>query len=85
MSSVKPSEVLDTMLTTRQAAEKIGVEEATLWNWRTLGIGPAYVKLHGSKNAPVRYMLSDLIDWQRNLTRIIPNVQATAEAAHGAR
>ncbi len=44
-------------LTTEQAAAIIGANKRTLDNWRSLGRGPAYVKL--SKRL-VRYLLSDV-------------------------
>ena len=85
MEAVKASEVADRLLTTKEVASRFGLEEATLWNWRSLGIGPTYVKLHQSKAAPVRYRLSDIIAWEKSLPTIVPAVRANVEAAYGGR
>lgn len=50
---------------TADAAARLGVETATLDNWRWSGRGPAFVKV----GRLVRYRLSDLADWLDQQTR----------------
>ena len=71
------------MLTSTEVAKILGVEVGTLWNWRSLGLGPAYIKLGPSKRAPVRYLVADVITWEQSLPRISPSVRTNAEAAYG--
>lgn len=59
---------LQKALTTEKAAEIIGVDKRTLENWRSLGRGPAYIKI--SKRA-IRYLYSDLIKY-RDSRRVDP-------------
>jgi hypothetical protein len=56
-----------TSLTTRQAAIHLGYAASTLKRWRRQGRGPAYVQPHDG--GPVRYLLRDLIAWQRRHRR----------------
>lgn len=46
-------------ITTREAAEFLGLSVATLNKWRVIGLGPAYFKL----GKAVRYRLSELEEW----------------------
>jgi Helix-turn-helix domain len=46
-----------------EAAKFLGVSRKTLTNWRSLGIGPPYLK-YGSRLGPVRYRVDDLAEWQ---------------------
>ena len=51
-----------------EAAKILGVKKRTLDNWRSLGRGPAYLKLSGRA---VRYLLDDLLSY-RDGKRIEP-------------
>jgi predicted DNA-binding transcriptional regulator AlpA len=53
------SRTLEEYLKDDQVAEEFQVSTATLANWRYLGRGPRFVKLHGA----VRYRRSDLEAW----------------------
>lgn len=53
-------------LNQRQLAERWNLSEATLERWRSEGIGPAYLKLHGR----VLYRLEDIEAYEaRNLRK----------------
>tara|TARA_R110000803_G_scaffold134131_1_gene201209 strand:+ start:159 stop:326 length:168 start_codon:yes stop_codon:yes gene_type:complete len=45
-------------------SERLNVGEQTLRKWRLSGVGPAYIKLGDTKNAKVRYDLSDIQKWE---------------------
>lgn len=47
----------------RDAAEKIGVSDATLRAWRRNGTGPKHIKLGDSRRAPVVYEVAELERW----------------------
>lgn len=49
----------DMRLSTAQVAERLGVSEQSVRRWRSLGKGPAYVKI-GNK---VWYETADLASW----------------------
>lgn len=51
---------MDKLLTTKEAAERLGMASGTLENWRVNGIGPRYVKV-GSRS--IRYEASALDAW----------------------
>jgi len=53
----------DTRLPTRRAAEYLGVEPATLRNWRWRGRGPRYSRLGQGPRARAVYRRGDLDDW----------------------
>ena len=53
-----PSNIDDPLLDTPQAGEFLNINHGTLMNWRSQGIGPAFIKV-GSRM--VRYKLSDLM------------------------
>jgi hypothetical protein len=46
-----------------EAAKILGVSPKTLANWRSLGIGPPFLK-YGGRLGPVRYRLADLLAWR---------------------
>lgn len=48
------------LLSTAQAAESIAVSVKTLRNWRSLGLGPRYVRLSPND---VRYRPADVAAW----------------------
>ena len=50
----------DKFLTTREAADIVGLNRGTLANYRQRGIGPAYYKIRSS----VRYRMEDLQNWR---------------------
>ena len=49
----------------RQVADRWGISEATLERWRTEGIGPVFLKLHGS----VLYRIEDLEAFEESSLR----------------
>jgi len=51
---------MSTWLTPVQVAERTGFAVSTLANWRSLGIGPAYVKV-GQR---IRYDDAEVTAWQ---------------------
>lgn len=66
---------LSAAVTEQRAAQLLGLSVKTLRNWRGDQIGPPYLK-YGGRNGPVRYLLSDLIEWRgshkRNTTEAKP-------------
>lgn len=50
-------------ISAQQASDVLGVAVKTLANWRAAALGPPYRK-YGSRNGPVRYVLSELIAWR---------------------
>ena len=50
---------LDELMTANDVADVLGLSTGTLANWRSLGIGPTYVKLGGR----VRYRASGVNSW----------------------
>jgi len=48
------------MLTRREAAEELGVSEATLSRWAAERVGPAFVKYDDSRTGAVRYPREEL-------------------------
>lgn len=61
-------------LTTRDAAEYLGMKPQTLEAWRCRGDGPRFVKLGRS----VRYRQSDLDQWIESRTRSNTSEQEAA-------
>ncbi|GEE02258.1 hypothetical protein nbrc107696_27040 [Gordonia spumicola] len=57
MSTTTPKKFL---LTTAELAESIGVAPKTVRNWRTQGLGPAFVRLSPND---VRYDPADVAEW----------------------
>jgi hypothetical protein len=45
------------VLTSKQLAERWGIREGTLRNWRYQGVGPAFMKVGRS----IRYRLADVV------------------------
>ena len=60
-STVKTEDRL--ALSNTDTAAKIGVSRSTLDNWRSLGIGPPYVKITPGRAGRVLYRVSDLEAW----------------------
>lgn len=55
--------VRDSLLTTDQVAEMVGMRPGTIENWRYKVQGPPYVKI----NRAVRYRASDVQTWLDSL------------------
>lgn len=53
------------VLTTEQLAARWGLAPGTLENWRVLGIGPRFVRLHKGRRAPVVYRIADVLEYER--------------------
>ena len=51
---------LDSLLTTSQLAEHLGLKKNTLEKWRFLGKGPLWIRVGGRR----RYRLSDVAKWE---------------------
>jgi predicted DNA-binding transcriptional regulator AlpA len=62
-------------LDTFEAAEWLGLKEATLRDWRSDQKGPPYIEI---SSRCIRYALEDLIKW-RNERRHTPSVQAVVD------
>jgi hypothetical protein len=54
---------LDDLLTNEQAAVLLGIKPTTLEIWRIRGKSPPFLKLGGSKQAPIRYQRSEITKW----------------------
>ena len=66
------------LLDESQASEVLTLKIRTLQNWRTLGQGPAYIKLGTGIRAAVRYKRSEL-------ARFISAGEVTSTSAHSVR
>ena len=53
----------DTMLSTSETAERLGLRPQTLRKWRLLGKGPRYIRLGASPQARVSYSLEAVQEW----------------------
>lgn len=51
---------METLLTTREAAPRVGVVAGTLANWRTQGTGPKFIKAGGR----IAYDPADIEAWK---------------------
>ncbi len=74
---------LSQMLKPKDLAARLNVPVETLSNWRSTGMGPAYVKLSQTRNGHVRYQLADVLEWERSLVKHRPAVERNVEAAYG--
>ena len=61
------------LLTTEEAAERLGFKHATLQQWRWAGRGPSFVKF----GHYVRYRSDDLDEWVKGR----PSFQSTSEVS----
>lgn len=52
----------DVYLTSKQVAERVGVREDTLCDWRRMGKGPAFIRRGGR----IYYSLTEVENWYRN-------------------
>lgn len=65
-----PTQALETTasalaVSANEAAAMLGVSSRTLANWRTLGIGPAFVRV-GRVHSRTLYRIDDLNTWLDN-------------------
>lgn len=65
-----PSQALETItsvlaVSANEAAAMLGVSSRTLANWRTQGIGPAFVRV-GAVHSRTLYRVDDLNTWLDN-------------------
>jgi len=67
------------LLTTREAAELLGLSLKTLERYRASGVGPHYIKLAAGRSGRVRYRRGDLEAWIAAHCRA-STVSATASA-----
>ncbi len=56
-------------VSSESAARMLGIEAKTLANWRSLGKGPAYIRLSDSPRSQVLYLYEDLESWLRSRPR----------------
>lgn len=54
-----------TYLVEAELAERWQIAGSTLRKWRSLGVGPVYLKLRGS----IRYRLADIVRYEQNGSR----------------
>ena len=64
----------------RALAERWQVSEATLERWRTQGIGPMFLKLHGR----IVYREQDLEEYEQQCLRTSTSTSVNPESAHPA-
>jgi predicted DNA-binding transcriptional regulator AlpA len=51
------------LLTTREVAEWLQLDQTTVEGWRSIGRGPQWSKLSDGPNSPVRYARGDVERW----------------------
>lgn len=68
------------LLDNEQTAELLGIKPNTLEIWRTKGRGPTFVKLGQSKQAPIRYQRSAVVEWLEQQS--FASTSAYSPAAH---
>lgn len=66
-------------LTQNELSRRLGVSEPTLERWRSIGIGPIFLKLAGR----VRYRLSDVVTYEESCLRA--STSCRVQAVPGAR
>lgn len=49
----------ESLLSSREVAERLNVQEKTLANWRCRGQGPAFIRVGGC----IRYTATDVASW----------------------
>ena len=54
----------DYPVTTAEAARILGRAPATIIRWRSIGVGPAYIKASRGHSGRVSYLISDLLAWR---------------------
>ena len=61
------------LLTPAQVSQSIGLGVHVLQNWRNTDIGPPYTKLTTGPQGRVRYRLEDVLEWQKECWRVVPD------------
>ena len=56
------------LLTTAELAERWGMHEGSLKNWRSKGKGPPYVKIGEGYNTIIKYKLKDIEEYEERNT-----------------
>lgn len=59
---------MEKLLTTKEAADMLGLKANTLERWRTFGTGPAYERVGNA----IRYRPSDIESWLKSRKRKRP-------------
>jgi len=54
----------DYLVTTAEAARILGRAPGTLTRWRSIGVGPAYIKASRGHSGRVSYLIADLLNWR---------------------
>jgi predicted DNA-binding transcriptional regulator AlpA len=62
------------LLTTREVAEWLQIDQSTIEFWRSIGRGPSWSKLSDGPNSPVRYHRGDVERWLAE-RRVKPKVK----------
>jgi hypothetical protein len=65
MSASKGMVLVPEIMTPGEAAAYLRLEPDTLRFQRSVGTGPPFYKLGKGRNAPVRYLASELIGWMK--------------------
>lgn len=60
------NEIKSEYLSTKDAAQYLGLAVRTLEGWRLQGGGPRFIKLMGGKKAKVRYTREQLDAWMKS-------------------
>ncbi|WP_280420061.1 helix-turn-helix domain-containing protein [Nocardia carnea] len=53
-------------LSTKQAADRLGVHPVTMSNWRRRGEGPKFEKMGTGRGAHIRYHIRDVDEWVKS-------------------
>ena len=62
-------DVPDRLLSDVDVSGLSGISTKTLANWRSMGIGPHFLKLGAGKKGAIRYRLSDINRWLDDCAR----------------
>lgn len=52
------------LLSTKQLAERWGLSEGTLRNWRMMNKGPRFIRIGRGKRGQVRYKIEAIVKWE---------------------
>ena len=55
---------VDYPVETAEAARILGRAPATIIRWRSIGVGPAYIKASQGHSGRVSYLIADLLNWR---------------------
>jgi len=64
-----PKQQEERLLTTEQLAERWTMDAGSIENWRQINKGPRFIKLGEGSSAPVRYRLSDVEAYEKEMER----------------